>query len=129
MIRIRIDKRSPGGNVAFAYSPLLECLISLHVLVGPRDHALRHGWVRRMRSLDPRLRRRIDAFSFVYRRQIPDLFLPRAWARPGPLEAELAGLQEYAPDALRRGLGRAAFAARDRAARERAIGRAVEDEP
>src|SRR5215470_4062447 len=105
MIRIRIDKRRPGGNVAFAYSPLLECLISLHVLVGPRDHALRHGW----------LRRRIDAFSFVYRRQIPDLFLPRAWARPGPLEAELADLEEYAPDALRRGLGGAAFAACDRA--------------
>jgi DNA-binding transcriptional ArsR family regulator len=129
MIQIRLDKGSPAGSVAFAYSPLLECLISLHVLVGPRDHALRHGWVRRMRSLDPKLRRRIDAFSFVYRRQIPDLFLPRAGTRPPVLEAELAGLERHPPDALRRGLGGAPFATCDRSIRERAIGRATEDDP
>src|SRR6478735_221127 len=105
MIQIRLDKGSPAGSVAFAYSPLLECVVSLHVLVGPRDHALRHGWVRRMRSLDPKLRRRIGAFSFVYRRQIPDLFLPRAGTRSPVLEAELAGLDRQPPDALRRGLG------------------------
>jgi DNA-binding transcriptional ArsR family regulator len=128
MIRIRIDEGSPRGSVAFAYSPLLECLISLHVLVGPRDHALRHGWVRRMRSLDPKLRRRIDAFSFVYRRQIPDLVLPRA-RRTLTFEAELAGLVQQPPHALRRGLGGASFAARERSVREHAIGRAAEDEP
>jgi DNA-binding transcriptional ArsR family regulator len=82
-----------------------------------------------MRSLDPKLRRRIDAFSFVYRRQIPDLFLPRAGTRPAALEAELDGLDRHRPDELRRGLGGAAFAARDRSTRELAIGRAVEDEP
>ena len=127
MIQIRLDRGRPAESLAFAYSPLLECLISLHVLVGPRDHALRHGWVRRMRSLDPKLRRRIDAYSFVYRRQIPDLVLPRP-GRASAFEAELAGLERHPPDMLRRGLGGASFAARDRATRERAIARAAADD-
>ena len=35
------------GAVAFGYSPLLESVLSLHVLAEPKHHALQHDWVRR----------------------------------------------------------------------------------
>src|SRR5690349_21674964 len=43
MIRIRLPL-NPAEHIAFAYSPLLECVLSLHVLVGPKHHALHHAW-------------------------------------------------------------------------------------
>ena len=49
MIRITLPAQ-PQEHVAFAVSPLLECVLSLHVLLGPKHHALQHGWVRRMRA-------------------------------------------------------------------------------
>ena len=63
-------------RVAFAYSPLLETVLSLHVLVVPKHHSLQHPWVREMRRLDPALKRRIGAFSFLYRAVFPDCVLP-----------------------------------------------------
>src|SRR5262249_13104429 len=75
VIRLQLP-RPPEEHVAFAYSPLLECVLSLHVLVGPKHHALQHDWVRRMRSLHRSLRRRIDAFAFLYRWTLPDLLVP-----------------------------------------------------
>ena len=65
-------------RVAFAYSPLLETVLSLHVLVEPKHHPLQHPWVREMRRLSPRLKRRVTDFSFVYRRLVPDVFCPPA---------------------------------------------------
>jgi len=75
MIRIAFPAQ-PEETVAFAVSPLLECVLSLHVLLGPKHHALQHEWVRRMRGLDPELRREVEAFGFVYRRHVSDVFLP-----------------------------------------------------
>ena len=63
-------------RVAFAYSPLLEAVLSLHVLVEPKHHPLQHEWVRAMRALEPALRREIAAFSILYRATLADLFLP-----------------------------------------------------
>jgi DNA-binding transcriptional ArsR family regulator len=63
-------------RVAFAYSPLLEALLSLHVLVLPKHHPLQHPWVREMRKLDPALKRAIGAYSFLYRSVFPDCVLP-----------------------------------------------------
>ena len=65
-------------RVAFAYSPLLEAALSLHVLVEPKHHPLQHEWVRAMRALAPALRREINAFSFLYRVTLADIFLPSA---------------------------------------------------
>jgi DNA-binding transcriptional ArsR family regulator len=53
-------------SVAFAYSPVVEAVLSLHVLVAPKHHPLQHAWVRRMRRLDPKLRAEIQAFRFAY---------------------------------------------------------------
>src|SRR5262249_23267056 len=50
-------------------------------------------------------------------------------ARAPAFETELARLDQHPPDVLRRGLGGAAFAARDRTIRKRAIERAAQDEP
>jgi Family of unknown function (DUF5937) len=63
-------------RLSFAYSPLVEAVLSLHVLVEPKHHPLQHEFVRRMRSLPAPLRRRIGELAFVYRRTMPDFFAP-----------------------------------------------------
>jgi DNA-binding transcriptional ArsR family regulator len=63
-------------RVSFAYSPLLEAVLSLHVLVEPKHHPLQHEWGRAMRALNPPLRREIAALSFLYRATLADVFLP-----------------------------------------------------
>jgi DNA-binding transcriptional ArsR family regulator len=77
MIRLTLAEHAEE-HVALAVSPLQEAVLSLHVLLGPKHHALHHEWVRRMRRLDPKLRREVDRFSFLFRQQLPDLFLPTA---------------------------------------------------
>ena len=96
----------PEEHVALTVSPLLECVLSLHVLLGPKHHALQHAWVRRMRGLEPGLRREIEAFGFVYRRQIPDLLVPGVEAAPESFEQELVRLRRLAPALLLSALGR-----------------------
>jgi DNA-binding transcriptional ArsR family regulator len=105
MIRFRLTSPRPADCIAFEYSPLVECLTSLHVLVGPRQHALRHGWVRDMRSLDRRLRRRIDAFAFAFRQQIPDLFVLHAGEDARTLDDQLAGLDRHPERTIQEGFG------------------------
>ncbi len=78
MIRIGLAEH-PEEYVAFAVSPLLECALSLHVLLGPKHHAVHHEWVRRMRAgPGPRLRRELAPFAFVFRNHLADVFLPSA---------------------------------------------------
>jgi DNA-binding transcriptional ArsR family regulator len=105
MIRIAVPPR-PEELVAFAVSPLLECVLSLHVLLGPKHHALQHEWVRRMRALDPALRAEIDALGFTFRRHLPDLITPRPGGVSETFEQELAGLAALPPALLRSGFGR-----------------------
>ena len=105
MIRIALPAQ-PQEHVAFAVSPLLECVLSLHVLLGPKHHALQHEWVRRARALDPELRREIEAVGFVYRRQIPDCFLPTAVDELESFEQELARFRRLAPELLLSALAR-----------------------
>jgi DNA-binding transcriptional ArsR family regulator len=78
--------------VAFAYSPLLESALSLHVLVEPKHHPLQHDWVRAMRALSPALRREIGAFSFLYRATLADVFLPSPAAGYPDFAGELESL-------------------------------------
>jgi Family of unknown function (DUF5937) len=78
------------GALAFAYSPLLEAVLSLHVLVEPKHHALQHDWVRAARSLRPRLRREIAALSFLYRWTLPNCILPSARTAYEDFDTELA---------------------------------------
>ncbi len=105
MIRIAMAEHAEE-HVALAISPLLECVLSLHVLLGPKHHALQHDWVRRMRGLDPALRREIGRNGFVWREQIPDAFLPTADGAPESFDEELARFRRLPPEVLLDALGR-----------------------
>jgi DNA-binding transcriptional ArsR family regulator len=94
MIRFRFTAE-PAESIAFAYSPLLEAVLSLHVLLEPSHHPLQHPWVRRARALPGGLRREIVDLGFVYRQFVPEFLAP--WlASPGyrTFDAELADLRE-----------------------------------
>ena len=96
MIRFHL----PAGaveRVAFAYSPLFEAVLSLHVLVEPQHHPLQHEWVRRMRTLPGRLRRDVHAFAFAYRGYIPQLLAPTAEVTFVPFDDELDRLAAADP--------------------------------
>jgi DNA-binding transcriptional ArsR family regulator len=105
MIQITLPEH-PEEHVAFAVSPLLECVLSLHVLLGPRHHALQHEWVRRMRRLDPALRKEVDRYGFVYRTQIPDAFLPAADDAAESFGDELERFRRLPPELLLSALAR-----------------------
>src|ERR687888_572679 len=88
MIRFHLPS-SAVERLAFTYSPLFEAVLSLHVLVEPKHHALQHEWVRRMRHLPERLRREIHAFAFAYRTYIPEVLAPAPDAPFASFEEEL----------------------------------------
>jgi DNA-binding transcriptional ArsR family regulator len=73
-------------------------VLSVHVLVEPKHHALQHDWVRAMRSLRPPLRREISELSFLYRWTLPNCVLPAATTPYEDFEAELARLRALRPD-------------------------------
>ena len=87
-------------RLSFAYSPLVEAVLSLHVLVEPKHHPLQHEFVRRMRALSPSLRRRIGELAFVYRRMMPDFVSPAADEGYGSFEDELERMQSLDDETL-----------------------------
>ncbi len=93
-IRFRLAAEAVD-SVAFAYSPLLETVLSLHVLVEPKHHPLQHPWVREMRRLPAALKRKIDGFSFLYRHTLPNCFLPAPDEELLEFEAELDRLRAF----------------------------------
>jgi len=122
VIRIKLPAH-PAEHIAFACSALLECVLSLHVLVGPKHHALQQAWVRQMRSLDESLRREIDAFGFLYRRHLPDFLVPSGLGTAESFDEELSRFVSLDPELLREELGRPLY---DHGGRH---GQGVYDEP
>src|SRR3954469_15244359 len=51
-------------------------MMSLHVLLFPKIHAVQHPWIRAMRTVSPALKREIRAFAFMYADAFPDCFIP-----------------------------------------------------
>lgn len=99
MIRFQL----PAGavdRVRFAYSPLFEAVLSLHVLVEPNHHPLQHDWVRRMRSLPERLRRDLHAFAFAYRDYLPEVLAPGPLPGYASFEDDLARFREQPAEAV-----------------------------
>jgi DNA-binding transcriptional ArsR family regulator len=94
-IRFRID--DDADAVAFALSPLAEVLLSLHVVLAPKVHALQHPWIRAMRNMSPSLKRDVRAFAFVYEDALPDIVVPAAGARPG-FDQQLAAIAALAEE-------------------------------
>lgn len=97
MIRFELDPQAETG-LAFACSPLLETVLSLHVLVAPRHHALQNDWVRAMRRLPAPLKREIAELQFLYRWTQLNCLLPSATSGDDDFEAELARLRSLPPD-------------------------------
>ncbi|MGX9885513.1 DUF5937 family protein [Streptomyces sp. NPDC002276] len=96
--------RVPVGGaerVAFAYSPAMEAVLSLHVLVEPRHHPVQHGWVRAMRGLSPALKREIDVFAYTVRSYFPEFLFPRPTGGLPDFAGELAALRTLDPDLVR----------------------------
>ena len=85
--------REASERIAFAYSPVLETVQSLHVLVEPKHHPLQHAWVREMRQLPARLRGEIADFSFLYRWNLPDFLFPDPRSEFADFEADLERLR------------------------------------
>lgn len=83
---------SAAERVAFSYSPALEAVLSLHVLVEPKHHPVQHEWVRAMRRLPPALKREIDVFAFAYRAYFPEFFFPPPAGELSDFESELRRL-------------------------------------
>ena len=75
MIRFRFAA-DPAESIAFSYSPLLEAVLSLHVLSAPKHHPLQHPWVRKARALPASLRRDIARFGFAYNEFVPEFLMP-----------------------------------------------------
>ena len=74
-IRFMLGAAEPA-SFRFAVSPLMEALLSLHVLGAPKKHPLQHGWVRDMRRLPAGLKQDVRALAFLYEDALPDCFLP-----------------------------------------------------
>ena len=91
--------------VAFAYSPLLEAVLSLHVVVEPKHHPLQHPWVRRMQSLPPSIKREIRSLDFAYRTYFPAYLFPSAAGEPKTFEDELNDLGAVPPEAIEEEFG------------------------
>lgn len=92
---------SAADRMAFSYSPSMEAVLSLHVLVEPKHHPVQHGWVRAMRRLSPALKREIDAFAFAYRAYFPEFFFPPPAGELLGFDDELRRLREIAPELIR----------------------------
>jgi DNA-binding transcriptional ArsR family regulator len=96
-------KDEPAESIAFSYSPLLEAVLSLHVLHAPKHHPLQHHWVRRARELPASLRRDIVRFGFAYSFFVPEFLMPAPGARYHRFDEELEALQQLDEGTL--GLG------------------------
>ncbi len=107
-IRLRVPE-SHAGLVHVAPAPLAEALLSLHVLMHPKEHPLQHPWIRRMRTLSPALKREIRAFSFLYSDITADFMLPERADAPQTFEEALATFASMAPERARYEIARPAF--------------------
>ena len=88
-------------RVGFSYSPSMEAVLSLHVLVEPKHHPVQHGWVRAMRRLSPALKREIDVFAFAFRAYFPEFFFPSPAGELLDFAGELRRLRATDPALVR----------------------------
>lgn len=74
---IRLTFADDGPSAfRFALSPLIEAMLSLHVLLEPKGHPVQHAWVRDMWRLPVDLRRTVRTLAFLYEDAIPDSLIP-----------------------------------------------------
>jgi DNA-binding transcriptional ArsR family regulator len=107
-IRLRIDPQRPE-LVRVHRAPLMEAVISLHVLLYPKRHPLQHPWIRGARSLSTDLKKEIRAFAFLYDDALPDCFLPASADSAPSFEEALAAFRALSGKRAGYELGRPLF--------------------
>jgi DNA-binding transcriptional ArsR family regulator len=105
-IRFTLGPAGPA-SFRFAVSPLMEALLSLHVLGAPKRHPLQHGWVREMRRLPAAIKQDVRSLAFLYEDALPDYFLPTSEAPT--FDDELARFAALDADAVAYELARPLF--------------------
>jgi hypothetical protein len=108
LIRLRVPE-SPNGLVHVAPAPLAEALLSLHVLLHPKEHPLQHPWIRRMRKLSPALKREIRIFCFLYSHITADFVLPERADVTHSFDEALAAFAAMPPERVQYELARPMF--------------------
>src|SRR4029453_9923486 len=99
-IRFAVPADDALDRVAFAYSPLQEAVLSLHVLVAPKHHALQHEGVREMRRLPAGLKSPMRGFGFAYRGTMPGFVTASPEAEFSDFEQDLSELAGHEPQTL-----------------------------
>ena len=99
-IRFTVPAEDALDRIAFAYSPLQEAVLSLHVLVAPKHHALQHEWIRGMRRLPAGLKRRISELAFAYRWTMPGFITASPEGEFTDFEQDLRNLERHDAETL-----------------------------
>jgi DNA-binding transcriptional ArsR family regulator len=99
-IRFAVPAEDALDRIAFAYSPLQEAVLSLHVLVAPKHHALQHEWIRGMRRLPAALKRRISELAFAYRWTMPGFVTASPEGEFTDFEQDLRNLEQQDAETL-----------------------------
>jgi DNA-binding transcriptional ArsR family regulator len=99
-IRFAVPAEDALDRIAFAYSPLQEAVLSLHVLVAPKHHALQHEWIRGMRRLPAGLRKRISELGFAYRWTMPGFITASPEGEFTDFEQDLRNLEQHDAETL-----------------------------
>jgi DNA-binding transcriptional ArsR family regulator len=107
-IRLRVPE-STAGLVHVAPAPLVETMLSLHVLMHPKEHPLQHPWIRGMRTLSPALKREIRAFWFLYSDITADFMLPERADAPQSFDEALAAFAALPPERAQYEIARPTF--------------------
>jgi DNA-binding transcriptional ArsR family regulator len=100
---------SPNGLVHVGPAPLCEAMLSLHVLLHPKEHPLQHPWIRQMRRLSPALKREIRRFGFLYSEITADFMLPERADSAQSFDEALAAFAAMSPERVRYELARPTF--------------------
>jgi DNA-binding transcriptional ArsR family regulator len=87
-------------EVSLAYSPLLECVLSLRVALQPRRHPAHRRWARQLRRLPASLQEAIERHAFVFGDNAP-VFVAASSGGFEPFADELALLRTMAPSLVR----------------------------
>jgi DNA-binding transcriptional ArsR family regulator len=87
----------------------VEAVLSLHVLMHPKEHPLQHPWIRQMRSLSPALKREIRAFGFLYSNITCDFMLPERAEAPQSFDEALAAFAAMPAERAQYELARPTF--------------------
>jgi DNA-binding transcriptional ArsR family regulator len=89
-VRVSVPEAASTSDVGFVYSPVLEAILSLSVLVQPNHHPLHHEWVRETRRrISPELKQRLADFRFSHMHHIPAGLLPPRDANFADFDSEL----------------------------------------